>query len=670
VEEFFQYVLPSIPYGCAFALVAVGLVLTYRATGVFNFAFASEAYAAAVVYAELYNHGVQRGWAAVIVVLVVAPVFGAVLDIGLFSRIPSGNATAKIVIALGLMVMLPTVVQLIVGQNEVFSPPAPFFVAYGLVWTIGGVPINGQELCVVVATFGVLLVLTGLLRTRRFGLPIRAAVESPKLLELSGVDSRWTLRASWMISTALAALAGVLYAPTTTQVEPQYFSLVLVAAIAAAAVAGLKNLPLAVIGGIGLGVLEGVMQGYIPPDNIWSSDLVPSLPFFILFVLLVFHPTFRHLEESTDPMAAVEPPPPTPALALRPPTIDKAVRRWRWPVLFVAVFGVVLFVPSQWTSSLTIGASLAIIFLSITLLTGLAGQISLAQAFFAGIGAASAGQLANNAHFPILVAAAAGAAIAGLGGLAASLPALRLRGILPIALLTLCLALLGDSLLFPQSWILGGNGITIPRPSTIASISFSSVDSEGFFVLVVVVLILVGALVNLLLHGTTGRALSAVHASPVGAASAGVPVRRMTVLVFTLSAAIAGLGGAFWGMSLGSIQSVDVNYFFGPTYLVIVVAVGSTTVEGAVFAGMAYALVYQAFTYLSFSIGGDQLAGASLPVVVLAIGAFFYASHPEGLFEYARRRAALSMFRAVEHHSSPPVEHHEEAPLIPLEEPR
>ena len=86
--EFFSYVLLSVPYGCAFALVAVGLVLTYRATGVFNFAFASEAYAAAVIYAELYSHGVNRGVAALIVVAVVAPVFGALLDFGFFSRVP------------------------------------------------------------------------------------------------------------------------------------------------------------------------------------------------------------------------------------------------------------------------------------------------------------------------------------------------------------------------------------------------------------------------------------------------------------------------------------------------------------------------------------------------------------------------------------------------------
>jgi branched-chain amino acid transport system permease protein len=188
-------------------------------------------------------------------------------------------------------------------------------------------------------------------------------------------------------------------------------------------------------------------------------------------------------------------------------------------------------------------------------------------------------------------------------------------------------------------------------------------------VLVVVVMVAVGGVVNLLLRGTTGRALSAVHASPAGASSAGVPVRRMTMLVFALSAAIAGLGGAFWGMSIGSISPTDFNYFFGPTFLVIVVTVGSTTVEGAVFAGMAYALVTQAFTYLPVTIGGDQLGGASLTVVLLCIGAFSYASHPEGLFEVARRRFALTVFRAVEHHSGPSIERRDGSHLVAVDEP-
>ncbi len=371
-------------------------------------------------------------------------------------------------------------------------------------------------------------------------------------------------------------------------------------------------------------------------------------------MLLVVHPAFRHLDDATDPMAAVEPPPPTAAVAQRPPTIRRSLRMLRWPILVLSVFAVVVFVPDQWTFALTVGASLAIIFLSITLLTGLGGQLSLAQAMFAGIGAFTAAQLADQMHFPILVAAMCGALVAGLGGWVASLPALRLRG-LPVALLTLCLALLGDNLLFTTSWIVGNNdyGITLDRPSSFFGISFSSVDSEGFFVLVMVVLIAVAGLVNLILRGSTGRALIAVDSSPVAAAGAGVRVRRMTVVVFALSAAIAGLGGAFFAMTYGTITGGPggtFTYFFGPTFLVIVVTIGATTVEGAIAAGMAFALISQAFTYLPTKIGGTQLGASSgLTIALLSLGAFTYASHPEGIFEWGRRKVSTTVLKAVEH---------------------
>lgn len=661
---FLSYALPGIPFGCAWALVAVGLVLTYRATGVFNFGFAAEAYAAAVVYAELCASGVNRAVAAAIVVLVIAPVFGALLDIGLFSRIPSGNQIAKAIVALGLMVVLPNVVESILGQSNVPTPPSPFF-TQGYFGTYLTVPVTGPMVCTTAATLIVLVLLSLTLRTRRFGLPIRAAVESPKLLELSGVDSRWVLRAAWMISTSLAALAGVLYAPINSSVQFEYFSTVLVAAVAAAALGGLRSLPLAALGGVLLGIVQGVGQGYIPPNSVWYLALVPSLPFFILLVLLVFHPGLRHLDESNDPMIAVEPPPPAPALAVRPPVVDRAIRRWRWPFLILSLALVTVAVPSPWVGSLSTGAALSIVFLSITLLTGLAGQLSLAQAVFAGIGAFTCGQLADNFHVPILLAALAGALLAGLGGWVASLPALRLRG-LPVALLTLCLALLADNLLFPTSWISGGtNGIAVNQPAAEIGLNFSTVDSRPFFVLVMVVLLGVGGIVNLVLKGTTGRALSAVHASPVGAASAGVPVRRMTTIVFMLSAGIAGLGGAFYAMTYGHVDPTVFNYYYGPVFLVVVVTIGSTTVEGAIVAGMAYVLVTQAFNYLPTAIGGTALGGSSLTVVVLAVGAFTYASHPEGISEYLKRRFAKVVFRAVDPH------HHHEAPgLTPIiEEP-
>jgi branched-chain amino acid transport system permease protein len=653
VGEFFNFALPGIPSGCTYALVAVGLVLTFRATGIFNFAFGSEAYAAGIVYTELIAHGVQPAVAAILVVFVIAPLFGALLDFGLFSRIPPGNMTARIVTSLGIMVILPQIVLLLINNETLYAPPPPFFSANWYVsWHT--VVFNGPEMSTFISTIMVLMVLMVLLRTRRLGLPIRAAVESPKLLELNGVDSKWVLRSAWMISTSLAGLAGVLFASTVTDIDAYTYQLVVVAAIAAAALGALRSLPLAVLGGIGLGVVTGVVQGYLPTDSVWYTALVPSLPFFVLLALLVFHKGFRRLQETNDPMAGIEPPPPAPALALRPPAINRVVHRFRWPFLVVALLVMLEYVPGPWIASIQIGAALSIIFLSITLMTGIAGQLSLAQASFAGIGACTAAQLADSQHVPVLFAALAGAVVAGLGGVIAAMPALRLRG-LPIALLTLCLALLADNLLFPTSWIGNGEyGLYIPRPHFF-DIDMSSVDSKSFLILLLVILLAVTGAVHALLRGTTGRALAAVHASPLGALSAGVSVRRLTILLFMLSAAIAGLGGAFYAMCYEQETPDYFNWFLGPTFLVIVVTVGVTTVEGAIEAGMAFALISNAVTYLPSRLGSSSSGSSTITILLLSLGAFTYAKHPEGIVEFLKRRFAGFVFRSPPQ-ASPPAD--------------
>jgi branched-chain amino acid transport system permease protein len=651
VGEFFSYALPGLPSGCTFALVAVGLVLTYRATGVFNFAFGSEAFAAGAVYSEMYWHGVNNLMAALIVVFIIGPAFGALLDYGLFSRIPSANVTAKFVTALGVMVFLPQVVSIFVGPSQIYSPP-PLFFSPALIGSWGTVALNGSELSTILITTVVLAVLTVFLRSRRFGLPIRAAVESPQLLELTGVNSRWVLRSAWMISTALASLAGVLLASNSTTVDNQTYGTILVIGIAAAALGAMRSLTLAVVGGLGMGVIQGVVPAYIPTDTVWYQALVPSLPFFVLLAMLILHPGMRRLEQSNDPMSAVNPPPPTPALAIRAPIVNEVLRRYRWLVLAGALAVTVTFVPGPWILTLSLGAAMSMVFLSITLMTGLAGQLSLAQATFMGIGAFTAAQLAVNQHVPILFAGAAGAVVAGLGGVLAALPALRMRG-LPVALLTLCLSLLADNLLFKTSWISNGDaGLVVPRPR-IFNIKMDDVDSKSFFILAFVALLAVAGVVHTLLRGTTGRALAAAHASPAGAMSAGVPVRRFTVLLFMLSAAIAGFGGAFYAMANQQVNYDSFYSIYGPTFLVIVVTLGVTSVQSAIEAGFAFQLIQQAMQYLP-SRAGTSFDGPTVTILLLSLGAFTYAKHPEGIVEFLKHRFALLVLRARPHMAAPP----------------
>jgi branched-subunit amino acid ABC-type transport system permease component len=641
VTLFFSYALSGVPAGCSYALVAVGLVLTYRATGVFNFGFAAEAFGAGVIYAELISHGVNPGLAFAIVVVVIAPAFGAMLDYLFFSRVPPGDQTAKTLMSIGLLVALPQIVLLIVGSNEVFQPPTPSLP--WKYWRFWEVSYTNYEVFEMLVTGLLLVLLILLLRTRSWGLPTRASVESPKLLELNGVNSKWVIRSSWMLSTSLAAIAGIMIALSSSTVNPTTYSWLLVSAIAAAALGGLRNLPLAVAGGIGIAVVGNIITGYLPSDSVWFNAFVPSLPFFMLLVLLVVNPSLRNLDVSADPMATVEPPPPPPALALRPPSVNRVLRRYRWPFLVAVILLILTFCPGTWINALTVGAALSMIFLSITLMTGLAGQLSLAQAAFAGVGAFATAQLNLNLDVPILIAALAGGLVAAVGGCLASLPALRLRG-LSVTILTLCFALLADSLLFPTSWI-GFSGSTpkLPRPK-IFRIDFSGVGSKSFFILTFVVLLAVAGMVHQLLKGTTGRALSAVHASPAGAASSGVAVRRLTIWLFLLAGFIAGIGGAFFAMTFSLVDATNYSWLYGPIFLVIVVTIGAATVEGAIVGGMLYALINQALSYVNAG-SGRSLGTGTLTIVLLSVGAFTYANHPEGVGEYLQRRATQLIFR-------------------------
>ena len=630
-----SYALPGIPYGCTFALVAIGLVLSYQSTGVFNFAFGAQAYVAAVAYAVMARHGIGRGLAGVLAILVISPLLGLAIDRLVFSRIPAGNVAAKTIAALGLMVGLPAVVSIVLGPTQEASPPSLLFDVNAVVLRVAGTPIDGVQLATVVVTLVVVVVLTGVLRGTLLGLEMRAAVESPRLLRLQGVSSRSVTSLAWVVSSALAGLAGVLLAPRYATVSIDNYTVLLVAAIAAAAIAGLDSLGIAAIASIAIGVVMGLATGYAPAGSVWSTGLLAAIPFFLLLVLLAVNPKLRHLGQSADPMAGIDPPS-VPVLAPpRSAVLDRTLRVAGPLVLVVGIASVATWVPSSWVFVVTAGLGLSLIFLSITLITGAAGQVSLCQAAFAGVGAFTAGQLATNFGVPVILAALVGALVAAGSGLVAALPALRLRG-LALSLSTLTLALLTDAIAFPTAWIGGPpSGIRVPRP-TLGPISFATDSTRAFFVLVVVIVVVTGFFVRRLLRGATGRGLDAWRQSPLAAAGLGYSPHRTKVVVFALSAAVAGLGGGIWGSLLQVVSPADFTYADSLLFVVVVVAVGVRTVAGAVEAGVGFAVVTHLAGYLP-----NRWSPASLVALAFSLGAFSYAAHPEGIVERLRRRATV-----------------------------
>ena len=641
MSQALSYGLPGIPYGCTFALVAIGLVLSYRSTGVFNFAFGAQAYVAALVYAVLCAHGTGRALAGVIAIVVVSPAIGLLIDRLVFSKISSSNVAAKTIAAIGLMVGLPALMTIIFGPTSYASPPSLLFNVNTVVFHIDGTPINGVQLSTVLVTVFVLIILTTTLRFSSLGLSMRAAVESPRLLRLQGVSSSTVTAAAWGTSSALAGLAGVLLAPRYATVSINNYTILLVAAIAAAAIAGLSSMVIAAASSVAIGIVMSLTTGYAPANSVWSTGLFSAIPFVLLLVLLAFSKRMRSLGTSEDPLASVDPPP-TPILApVRSPVLDSSIKVLSPVILVLAIISVLTWVPSNWTFALTSGLALSLVFMSITMVTGAAGQVSLCQATFAGAGAFTAGQLATNHGVPILTGAIAGALVAAGAGLIAVLPALRLRG-LALSLSTLTFALLADAIAFPTAWIGGPpTGLTVPRPM-IGSISFATDSTKAFFGLVVLIVAVAAFFVRRLLRGATGRALEASKESPTATAGLGFSPTKTKIAVFGISAALAGIGGALYGSLLQVVSPGNFTYADSLLFVVIVVTIGARTVSGAIEAGIVFAALTQIATYLP-----NRASPASIIALVFCVGAFTYARHPEGVVEQIRRHVTSLVDRAV-----------------------
>ncbi len=250
MEQFFGFALGGFPQGCIYAIVGVCLVLTYQATGVLNFAFGAQAFASAFVYTYLTEYHSWPGYLAFLVAAVVmGPIIGLAFDRFLFRRIPNSNMTAKLVVSVAMLVGIPTILPVIFGnQNlDATTPVIPLFDPNRLFFTLAGTPINGIYLSTFMAMVVMLVGLTFLLRYTNLGLQMRASVESRRLVQLDGVNGRGVVAVAWAISSLMAALAGVLFAPIYGQVQPQEFGTLTVAAVAAAAWAMLRSIPVAAI---------------------------------------------------------------------------------------------------------------------------------------------------------------------------------------------------------------------------------------------------------------------------------------------------------------------------------------------------------------------------------------------------------------------------------------
>jgi branched-subunit amino acid ABC-type transport system permease component len=647
VSHFIGYAIPGIPYGCTYAIVAVGLVLTYQATGVFNFAFGAQAYTSAFVYTKLVqNDGLPIWLAFLLSVVVLAPLLGLIFDRYLFRKIPNTNTTAKLVTGIALFVGIPALLPVLFGSANQYNSPSILFNPDVVYFRVANTPINGIYLSSVVVTAAVLVALIILMRFTNLGLQMRAAVESRRLVQLDGVNSGRVIAIAWAVSSFMAGLAGVLLAPIYGQLQSQDYATLLVAAFAAAAWATLRSMPIAVLVGILMGVADTVLQGYLPASSPWSAAVLPSLPFIVLVAALLIVRGMRQLHDDEDPMASVDPPPPPTIAATRAPQLGRVIRIAWYVLLAGFIVSMLSWIPQSWESVFNSGLAFSTIFLSITLITGMGGQLSLAQATLAGVGAFTAAQLANHIGLNFLLGALVGAVLAAVVAVVLALASLRLRG-LGLALMTIAAALFFDNSVFTQIDRVHGQALTVQAKWV--GLGILDANGHALFVLSMIVLLICVIGVTLVRNGTTGRYLTAMRGSETAAAGIGINLTWQRILIFAISGVVAGVGGTILTIQQQSVNPEQFNYQLSLAFVVIVATTGVGSVEGAIQAGMGYVIVQQLLGYLP-----SRYGGTGLTFVFFAFSALTYAAHPEGILEYQKRRWTMRFERLIFHNGSSP----------------
>ncbi|MFG2981558.1 ATP-binding cassette domain-containing protein [Streptomyces sp. NPDC048258] len=630
------FVLSGLVSGALYALLATGLVLSYSASGLFNFAHGATAYLCALAFYELHS---GLGWpavpAALLVVCVLAPGLGWGLDRLMFRRLARVGETAQIVATIGLLVALPAAglwaVELLADAGAPVKPAENQFGLPGVgpspakSWQLAeGVGIDSDQLITWVVTAVVAVALWVLMRHTRLGLRLRAAVDNRSLTELRGISADRLSSVAWMIASALAGLAGVLATPLLG-LSAHDFTLFLFVSATAAVIGRFASVPLAFAGGLGLGVLQNLVAGYASfAEGI--TGFRTAVPFLILFGgLLVLTRRAR-----TAGVAAVD----------EPPVDHLAGASWwrRWGVwgsgaglLCVAFYTVTT---PFWSGLLAQGLAIALVFMSFTVVTGLGAMVSLAQGTFV-TGAALVAGLLMSRGWPFVAALAVGTCAAALLGALVALPALRLGG-RSLALATLALAFLADQVLFQLRWLRNGDsGWSVPRP-VFGPVDLS--DDRALGVALVVLVAVVAAGLSALRGSPSGRAMLAVRSAPAAAMASGVSVLRTKLLLFTLSAGLAGFGGVMYASFNTRITATDFTAMTGLVWLAVVVAAGVRRPVYAVVAGLVFAVAPRLLSdYVTSS--------AHLPVILFGLAGLALANDPDGYcaavpVRLARRRAA------------------------------
>ncbi len=641
MADHLQYLLLGLGGGAVIAGLALGLLLTYRASGVVNFAHAALGMWIAYSYlalrrdgdlllpviglpdtVSLLPEGYRFSWAtALLIAMVLASVYGLVIHALVFRPLRHAPSLAKVVASLGLFLYLLAIADLRTGDQGAALTRTEALLPDGVV-TIAGLEVPQDRIWLLALVVVVTGSLAALYHLSRFGLATRAAAENEKGAVLLGHSPDRLAAANWMLASMLAGAAVILIAPIAG-LNPSATSLLIVPALAAALLGGFRSFVGTSAAGLAIGMVQSEVLN-LRTDWTWLPDLgfQQGLPFLLIVAALVWRgeslPTRSTLRTGHFPRS------PRPV----------RVGWWATGLAGAAIVGL-LTLGSDWRQAIIVSSVFALIALSIVVLTGYVGQISLMPMALAGIGAFAMIKLTASGGVPFPLAPLLAALVAVGVGLIAGVPAVRVRG-MNLAIATLAAAVAIEELVLKWGWFTGGlEGADVPTPRLFGiDLGISATGGDfpraAFGILCVVVLAATAVIVANLRRSSTGLRWLAVRANERAAAAAGVDVARTKLGAFAFSSFLAGLGGTLLAYQYDTLSVNSFLVFQSLALLAVTYLGGIASIAGALVAG---AMTDGGLLSVATGGGGNQTQFAINGLALIAVAALY----PEGITGAAYR---------------------------------
>jgi len=589
MTDHLSYLVLGLGNGAVYAALGLALVMTFKSSGVVNFATGAVALYAAYTYAllrkgelmvpipglpETIDLGGPLGVGpAMAISLVAAAVLGLLCYALVFRPMRAASVIAKAVASIGLMIVIQAVIAQRAGTGLVAVQPIFALDTFAL----GERTVPADRVWLAVSVVALATVAALVFRFTRFGVATEAAAESEKGAYLTGLSPDRIAFANWALSSVVAGLGGILIAPLVA-LNPVAYSLFIVPALAATLVGNFGSIWLTVAAGITIGALQAEATNLQGLYDWWPrAGTAEAISLLLILGFLVVKG--RPLPDRGSVIRKTLGRAPRPDAVLVPMLVALAVA----VVALPATSG-------SYRAAIVASIVFAVLGLSQVIVTGYAGQVSLAQLTLAGVSAYALSVLNQHLGIPFPFAPIVAALFATVVGVVVGLPALRVRG-LPLTVVTLALAVFVEAFWFRNPSLNGGvQGAPIDTPRLFGiDLGIGAGEAYprlGFGLLCLAVLTVVGLGVAWLRRSSLGTDMLAVRANERSAAAAGIDVSRTKLITFALGAFVAGLGGALLGYQQTLATPEPFTVFLGISLFAVVYVAGITSITGGILAGV------------------------------------------------------------------------------------